>query len=233
MPQPPKPRSSQSSASEPGAAGSGPGASPPADDAFLAAKQRLGARIHGLRRERGWTLDKAAAETGVSRASLSKIEKGQMSPTFDAMTKLARGFGLDVTGLIPAEARPDVPTATPLGRRCVTRAGEGRPYPSPNYGNALLAADLSQKAFLPFRTRVTARDLADFEEWHRHESEDFVYLLSGALVFHSEYYEPVVMQPGDSVYFDGRMGHAMVSQGAEDAVILWISAPLDGGSDSR
>lgn len=206
-----------------------------ANDPLATAKQRLGARIHGLRRDRGWTLDQAAVETGVSRASLSKIEKGQMSPTYDAMTKLAKGFELDVTALIPNETRAQkvaqtplaqTPLAqTPLGRRSVTRAGEGRPYPSPNYVNALLAGDLSQKALLPFRTSVTARDLADFDEWHRHESEDFIYVLSGKMAFHSELYEPVTLEPGDSIYIDGRMGHAMVSLSPEDAVILWISAP--------
>jgi len=206
-----------------------PGGDPAAS--LRAAKQRLGIRIHGLRRDRGWTLDRAAAETGVSRASLSKIEKGQMSPTFDAMTKLAKGFGLDVTALIPAEG-PAAAAPGPLGRRTVTRAGEGRPYPSPNYLNALLAADISQKAFLPFHTLVKARDIADFDEWHRHDSEDFVFVLSGKLAFHSELYEPVDLAPGDSVYFDGRMGHAMVSLGAEDAAILWISAPYAGSADA-
>jgi len=36
--------------------------------------------------------------------------------------------------------------------------------------------------------------------------------------------------PGDSVYFDGRMAHAMVSLGAEDAAILWISAATAASS---
>ena len=135
-----------------------------------------------------------------------------------------------MTALVPAAARAEAPPPGPLGRRSVTRAVSGRPYPAPNDLNALLAADISKKAFLPFHTLVKARDLAAFEAWHRHDSEDFVYVLSGRIAFHSELYEPVELGPGDSVYFDGRMAHAMVSLGAEDAAILWISAATAASS---
>jgi transcriptional regulator with XRE-family HTH domain len=183
-------------------------------------KRRLGRRLHRLRIARGWTLDQAAAETGVSRASLSKIEKGQMSPTFDAMNKLAEGFAIDITELFTADQDRGA-----LGRRSVTRAGQGADYPSPNFLNELLAADIAQKAFLPFRTLVKAHDIADFEDWHRHDSEDFLFILEGSMTLHTELYEPITLAPGDSVYFDGRMGHALISETKDDAVILWISAP--------
>ena len=182
-------------------------------------RARLADRLAELRRARGWTLDQAAAATGVSRASLSKLEKGQMSPTFDVLMKLGMGFDLSPSALL-AGARG----GSASGRRSITRAGEGTPYASPNYAHRLLAAELNNKAMLPFVTVVTARSLDDYADWDRHESEDFLYVLKGRMVLHTEHYAPVRLGPGDSLYMDGRMGHAMVSLGKTDAVILWVSA---------
>lgn len=45
-----------------------------------------------LRRERGWSLDKAAEETGVSKAMLGQIEREESSPTVATLWKIANGF---------------------------------------------------------------------------------------------------------------------------------------------
>jgi len=188
-------------------------------DLVTESRRRLAERLAALRRDRGWTLDQAAERTGVSRASLSKLEKAQMSPTFDVLLKLGLGFGLSPVALL---AGAGVGGAT--GRRSITRAGEGTDYISPNYEHRVLAAELSHKAMLPFVTVVRARSLDDYEDWDRHESEDFLYVLKGELTLHTEHYAPERLGPGDSTYMDGRMGHAMVSESDSDAVVLWVSA---------
>ena len=182
-------------------------------------RQRLAARLADLRQSRGWTLDQAADATGVSRASLSKLEKAQMSPTFDVLMKLGMGYDLSPAALL-AGARGGHAS----GRRTVTRAGEGTPYDSPNYAHRLLAEELTHKAMLPFVSVVTARSLDDYEDWDRHDSEDFIYVLEGEMTLHTEHYQPERLKAGDSTYMDGRMGHAMVSESRKDAVILWVSA---------
>jgi transcriptional regulator with XRE-family HTH domain len=180
----------------------------------------LGARVRRLRRERGWTLEEAGARCGLSRAAVSKIERDQMSPTFGALQKIAQGFGLDLADLIAPRAG-----AGASGRRSITRAGGGEPYVTDKYEHRLLAGDLSHKAFLPFRTVIKARALDDFEDWDRHDSEDFIYVLDGAVTIYTEFYEPVELGVGDSIYLDCRMGHACVTSSEDDAVMLWISAP--------
>ena len=49
-------------------------------------------RVRSLRKSRGWTLEQAAKQAGLARSTLSKIENGQMSPTYDALKKLAVGL---------------------------------------------------------------------------------------------------------------------------------------------
>ena len=53
---------------------------------------KLGERVRAIRRARNWTLEEAAQRAGLARSTLSKIENEQMSPTFDAVQKLARGL---------------------------------------------------------------------------------------------------------------------------------------------
>jgi len=53
----------------------------------------LGARVRDLRKARNWTLEQAAGQAGLARSTLSKIENGQMSPTYEALKKLATGLG--------------------------------------------------------------------------------------------------------------------------------------------
>lgn len=45
----------------------------------------LGARVRELRKDRNWPLEQAANHAGLARSTLSKIENGQMSPTYDAL----------------------------------------------------------------------------------------------------------------------------------------------------
>ena len=48
-------------------------------------------------------------------------------------------------------------------------------------------------------------------------------MLSGEIQLFTEYYEPLVLQEGDSVYYDSSMGHACVSLSREDAMVLWVT----------
>jgi DNA-binding XRE family transcriptional regulator len=59
----------------------------------------LGVRVRELRKSRGWTLEQAATQAGLARSTLSKIENGQMSPTYEALKKLAVGLEISVPQL--------------------------------------------------------------------------------------------------------------------------------------
>jgi transcriptional regulator with XRE-family HTH domain len=179
----------------------------------------LGARLRRLRREKGWTIGTAAERTGLARSTLSKIENNQMSPTFDVLQKLAIGLATDVGALV-STTKP----APVLGRRSMTRAGNGRCYKMPNYEHEFLCAELAQRKFTPIRTRIRARSIGEFPEWVRHAGEDFVFVLDGEIELHTEFYQPVRLGPGDSVYFDAQMGHAVISVSPMDATILWVTS---------
>lgn len=71
--------------------------------------QYLANTLKSLRTERGWSLDRAAKETGVSKAMLGQIERGESSPTIARLWKIADGFGVSLSHFIePPLARQAV-----------------------------------------------------------------------------------------------------------------------------
>lgn len=179
----------------------------------------LGVRVRELRKERGWTLEQAAAEAGLARSTLSKIENGQMSPTYEALKKLATGLAISIPQLFTPASR-----ALVNGRMTLTRAGEGQPQATVTYEHELLAPALTRKQMLPYRARIRARDMSEFDGWVRHEGEEFLYVLTGAIRLYTEFYEPADMRRGDSAYYDATMGHNVISLSDEDATILWVTS---------
>ena len=95
----------------------------------------------------------------------------------------------------------------------------------PNHRLFPLAAQLKDKRFQTMIVDFTCRSLADFGAWNRHDTEDMLYVLSGKLEFHSEAYEPLTLTAGQSVHFDGRMGHACLSKSKKPCRCLYVFAP--------
>lgn len=179
----------------------------------------LAVRVRELRKARAWTLEQAAGQAGLARSTLSKIENGQMSPTYDALKKLAGGLGISVPQLF-------TPSSSPQGggRMITTKNGEGAAHATTTYEHELLADQLVQKSMLPYRARIRARAFEEFDGWVRHEGEEFLYVLTGAVRLFTEFYQPVDMVRGDSAYYDASMGHNVVSTSDDDATILWVTS---------
>jgi len=60
----------------------------------------FGERLRGERRARGWPIERLAAASGVSRAMISKIERGESSPTAVVLGKLSAALELSVSELL-------------------------------------------------------------------------------------------------------------------------------------
>jgi XRE family transcriptional regulator, regulator of sulfur utilization len=62
--------------------------------------QYLATTLRAMRNERGWSLDRAAQETGVSKAMLGQIERGESSPTIATLWKIASGFHTSLSSFL-------------------------------------------------------------------------------------------------------------------------------------
>ncbi len=61
---------------------------------------RLAERLRGEREARGWSLNDLAERSGVSRAMISRIERGEASPTAVLLGRLSGAFGLTLSNLL-------------------------------------------------------------------------------------------------------------------------------------
>jgi transcriptional regulator with XRE-family HTH domain len=89
----------------------------------------FGQRLRTARRARGWPIERLASASGVSRAMISKIERGESSPTAVVLGKLSAALELSIAELLAAAP--------------ATRAGAGAPPPglAPAGGLVRRAAD--------------------------------------------------------------------------------------------
>jgi transcriptional regulator with XRE-family HTH domain len=62
--------------------------------------QRIAQRLRSLRAERQWSLDELAKRSDVSRATLSRLENAEVSPTASVLGKLAAAYGLTISRLM-------------------------------------------------------------------------------------------------------------------------------------
>src|SRR5690606_35031169 len=118
--------------------------------------------------------DDLANRSGVSRSTLSKLERNHVSPTYDVIQRLARSFDLSVVGFLSGGISKNA-----AGRRAVTLAGEGQVRESRGYSLRMLFEDLSTKRIIPFQATIHARSLAAAGGLVRHAGEECLFVISG------------------------------------------------------
>ncbi|MFE6845254.1 helix-turn-helix domain-containing protein [Streptomyces sp. NPDC057686] len=88
---------------------------------------RIAARVRTERERRHWTLARLADASGVSQAMISRIERGESSPTAVVLGKLSAAFQLGIASLlVPAEGAQDDGAAGAAGLHRQADAAEWR-----------------------------------------------------------------------------------------------------------
>jgi len=182
----------------------------------------VGARIAELRKARGLTLTDLAQTCGVSESTISRIEHGLTAISAHHLFSLARFLGIDIADFFADNSAP-----LSRGMRSVSRRGEGVREHFARYDVEVLSADLSRKDMHPAINTISARTLEEVGGLARHAGEEFLYVLEGAIVLHSELYAPLELNQGDSLYFDGGVAHAYLAATAAPARIL-VVVSVDG-----
>jgi len=166
---------------------------------------RLGERVRGLRRERGWTLEVLAEGSGVSRAMISKLERGEKNPTLVVAAKVAEGLGVSLTQLVGIEERREV-VVVPRGRRMVMRD------PETGFERQLLSPSFGGRGLEFIRNVVPEGSTSGEFPPHRRGVEEYVVVEKGRLkaVLGGEEY---VLDEGDSAYFEADVKHRFDNAG--------------------
>ncbi|NQW08425.1 MAG: helix-turn-helix transcriptional regulator [Alphaproteobacteria bacterium] len=174
------------------------------------------------------TLSEVAAATGLSISALSKIENDQVSPTFTNLMRLAEGLTIPLSDLVALDR--DVSNVS--ARMTVSRQHEMKFRSTPKYDICALAPDLLHKRMTPLIERVRTINGDAGDGMISHGGEEFVYVLTGAIEVHTEHYQPVRLDEGDSVYLDSTMAHTYVAVDGEssDILTIWLAPESQAGS---
>jgi transcriptional regulator with XRE-family HTH domain len=166
---------------------------------FLMEQQKIANRIRKLRREAGLTLTGAAEKADLNKATLSKIETGQISPPIATLLRIAKVLRVSITDFfVDDEPQPVYVLTRKNHGSLVSQEGSKLGY---NY--EALALEKLGKAVEPFLLTIAPTDPPG--KFH-HLGQEFIYMLSGRMEFTIDD-EPLVLRPGDSLYFDSNHVH--------------------------
>ena len=186
----------------------------------------LGTLLKALRVRGGWTLKEMSARSGIPVSTLSKIEHDRLTLTYDKLLSLSQRLGLRMSELF---AEHDDEVAQPVtARRSLSDAAHAVRVETPNYDYYYLCTELRRKRMIPVVTKIRARSVEQFGELVRHSGEEFIYVLRGKVEVQTEFYDTVVLEPGQALYIDSSMGHAyLAAKDCDEAEVLGVMSSPD------
>ena len=175
----------------------------------------IGAKVAKARAERGWSLQQLAKRSGLSPASIHKIEKSGMTPTITSLMKVAAALGKSVGYFI--EESDGLRPVTVVRRDERTRLHTSK--------EGLVLNNISGR-YGPF---FVAGAEADIEPWADsgpqpmvHPGEELVLLLEGTMTFTIDAV-PYELEEGDSIHFRTAHPHSWSNPTDRPARAIWLA----------
>lgn len=180
-------------------------------------EKNIARSVRGLRGDKGWSLDKLANLTGLSKSYLSQIENCEKTPTIMTLTKIAYALKVNVQELFGDEPTSQKPVklsiVKPPERKSIIRSGVpmGYTYESLTHKKVDRIMDgylLTAGFELPSEPFV-------------HEGQELVYILEGTQEFIYDNQSYIVSE-GDCLYFESDRPHMSKSLGDRPAKFLVV-----------
>ncbi len=154
-----------------------------------------------MRKAAGLTQQHLAEASGLSKATLSKIELGQISSPISTFSRIAKCLNLTFEDFIR--------TSEPMNY-LIIRKDDPRPLASQKapygYRFELLGERWPNKNIVPYMITYDPDPRNKTRPNFKHEMDEFIYVLEGSLDY---YYENEIffLEPGDSIFIDGSRTH--------------------------
>lgn len=186
----------------------------------------LGPLIAAIRRDRGWTLRKMSERIGIPLSTLAKIEANQSSLDFEKLQDVTARLGLSLAELLDYDSGASA-TAAPIAITARRSLSDNSVTIHEQVGNsdyAFLCADLKKKHMTPYVITVKRDDPRKPALLSAGSGDELIYVISGTVEVHTEFYSPIALGEGNSIYLDGSMEHGFTATGCDQAVILGVSS---------
>lgn len=157
-------------------------------------------RIKQSRKQLLLSLEKLSDLSGVSRATISKIERGESLPSTTVLAKLSKALGLSMTELVAQQQEDDI----------VLLKADQQPLildPKSNYMRRCLSPILPGRGIDWSISELQPKGKTPVFHPHRQGTEEYLYILEGTLKIEigAHHY---VMNAGDSIFYKAAASHA-------------------------
>jgi len=180
----------------------------------------VGGRIRELRNDKGLSLRAMAKRGGLSVNAISRIERGESSPTVSSLLRLAAVLGVHVA---------DFFTTGPESSTILVRRGERLWSRGVGLLMESLGVGLPGQILEPFLMTIEAGS-EEVQEPYVHPGEEFVYCIEGEVEYQVED-DWHRLEAGDSLLFLAKQPHRYRNISSDKAIVLLVLAStfLDAG----
>lgn len=179
----------------------------------MAQKDRptVGIRLRTLRERKGWSLRQLSEKCGLSINAISRIERGENSPTVTSLTRLAEALSIPITDFFLEKPKKSIE---------FIKSGTG--IHSENNGVTVeqLGRGRAGHQLEPFLLHI-APDTEHFPETINHPGKEFVLCLSGKVEFLVDD-QVFQLESGDSLLFEGMQPHHCRNTSQREAELLLV-----------
>ncbi|MCP4748464.1 MAG: helix-turn-helix domain-containing protein [Desulfobacteraceae bacterium] len=187
---------------------------------------RIGSKMRRLRQRRNLTLQNVADLSGLSKSLLSQIENKNSVPPIATLLRISKALGVSIGYFFKESKAENFISYVPKNKRYRVQGLPHNRTQDLGYYYQALSRPIANQHMEPFWIEFNPRSKQDVE-FYQHVGEEFIHLQQGRLEFQAGE-RTIVMEPGDSLYFNSSIAHAARSLNNQKAsAIAVIYSPHD------
>jgi transcriptional regulator with XRE-family HTH domain len=167
----------------------------------------LGVRVHDFRSRAKLSLSELADQSGVSRAMLSKVERGEKSPTLSIISRIASGLNVSISELMGAAPDASAISLTPMSKRTIFID------PESGFERHLLSPTNIDRSIEFLLHRIPRGQSSGVLSNYNVPTEKYIVVVAGTLTVQIGENRHTVKR-GDSFYFEIKAPYKLVNEGA-------------------
>ena len=181
-------------------------------ETFVTEGESLGARLRARRKAIGKTMQQVADEASLTIGFISQIERGISSPSLASLYNVAKALDASVDMFVS--------TAPARSHSVVTHAGQ---RPTFKVDGTSRYYEFLERGFSDAKLNACLSHVppGHASEMMSHEGEEFVYLVSGHMLYEVDGVQ-YDLTAGGTLHFDSRRPHRGNNIGPDTAIELWV-----------
>jgi transcriptional regulator with XRE-family HTH domain len=175
--------------------------------------RNVGRKIRYIRKTYQLTIKQLAAGSGLSSNAISLVERGEVAPTVETLCKIASALGVSASSLLQEICPSEV---------VFTRARDYSRHPLTDRSLGALACGIAPQAAASASKGQTL--VGDDQDAIADYSHQYVLCLNGQIEYEADG-RCYILEPGDSLSFNGNILHCCRNPGSNAAVAVIILYP--------